>query len=407
MRCLRVLVLGSAVLAMAGAALGGERKVPGQYSTIQAAVDASAAGDVVVCAPGTYAEAVTATKSNITIEGYGATWDGKSGTDAVTCLDLTGSANVVSGFTFKNGKDHVRMTGDDCKVKDAVSLDAGASFCVLVGARASVTDCTVKRAKGAAVKVVGNAAACLRAKIEDCEDVACDIEGDDAEVKSCRVERCDRGAIRCKGESSYCYGNEAYDCGDFGFRVEGDACVAISNYAESCGSSGGAGFLWIGNGGTMKYCDTWACRPKGHHIKGSENWCHDNWSDYDEECGFEFEGDDNECESGRARYGGGDGHRVRGDRNRFEDCESNDNDDDGFDCESGADNEFRWCTAKRNGGAGCENGGTGTDLYACVLLYNAIDIGLDGSSGASFGSLSFNVFGSGSVTTILKIGLGL
>lgn len=407
MKVQRTLLIGVALLGMGTAAIAGDRKVPSQYSTIQAAVDAAAYGDVVVCAPGTYAEAVTATKSGITISGSGATWDGKTGTAAITCVELVGDANVVSGFTFKNGVDHVVLTGDDCKVQDAVSLDASGSFAVITGARGRVDNCRSERSGGSAVVVEGDAAVVIDVDVDAAAAAGIDVRGDDCRVSYCRVEECADRGHRVRGrdcEVKYC---EAYSCMTAGFDLEIDYGLSLGNYAEDCGGTGGAGFLVVGSYNTIKYSDAWECRPHGHHWKGDQNWCYDNWADWCDEDGFRCEGNDNDCEYNRAQDCGRDGHGCDGARNRFYDCDAFDCLDDGFDCDGGSDNLYKYCTAKYNGGAGCENGGAETDVYGCVFIYNDADIGLDGSTGASFDVFSFNVLISGSLTTILSIGFGL
>ena len=409
MRILRSLGLCTALLGAASTAWATDRRVPEDYSTIQAAVDACASGDVVVCGPGTYTEAVTATKSNFTITttSYRAVWDGKTGTDAVTCLDVSGDAVVVTGFDFKNGVDHVKLRGADCKVKNCTSKYAGRTFCDLEGARPVVDTCTVDYPKGPGIRVKGDYHQVLYCKVRDCDDVGFRCEGNNGRSRNCRADRNKKGGFHCKGreyDKKYC---EAYDCDDFGFKLEFDASVVVSNYAENCGGTDGAGFLTVGSDNTFRYCDTWACKPHGHHVKGHRNWHDDNWSDYCDEDGFRYEGDDNDCDYGRSRNNGRDGYNFRGDRNDFYDCDGSYNDDDGYDCEGGTDNRMRYCDSRSNDGAGCENGGSSTDLYGCVLLYNSVDIGLDGTLGASFGSLSLNVFGSGSILTVLQIGLGL
>src|SRR5688572_23006234 len=88
------------VLGCTGLAMAADLEVPGQHPTLQAAVDAAAAGDVILCAPGTYAESVVAVKSGITISGRGATWDGGMDAAAGPCVQLTGDNNTVSGFQF-------------------------------------------------------------------------------------------------------------------------------------------------------------------------------------------------------------------------------------------------------------------------------------------------------------------
>lgn len=405
----RVAIACTFLAAAAAGALATERKVPSQYTTIQGAVDACAAGDVVTCASGTYTEAVVATKSRITIQGAaGAVWDGKTGSSAVTCLDLTGNANVVTGFAFKNGVDHCRLTGDDCKVKNCTSADAGAAFCVITGARARVESCRADRPRGRAVTCTGSAPVVDTCSVYDGYDEGICADGDDAVVKYCWVERCAKGGYRCKGNRHDDHDNDARSCGEFGFNIEGSASAFFANYAKDCGTTGGsgAGYLCVGDDNYFEYCDTLRCAPHGHWCKGNRNEHYDNWCDESDEDGFRHEGDDNRCEYDQARTCGRDGHRVEGNRNDSWYCDSYDNDDDGFECRSGSDNSYEHCRGKWNGGAGCENGGTSTDVTSCTFLYNTVDVGLSGS-GATFGTFSLNTYLSGSIQTILKIGLGL
>lgn len=78
--------------------------VPGDYATIQAAVNAANAGDVIVVDAGTYNETVTIAKSNITLQGPNAAIPG-NGTrlpeaDVTGCFILNGTSNVtISGFS--------------------------------------------------------------------------------------------------------------------------------------------------------------------------------------------------------------------------------------------------------------------------------------------------------------------
>ena len=181
----------TALLGFAGSAFATERNVPSGYSTIQAAVDACASGDVVVCAPGTYTEAVVATKSNITIKGTtdaagnACIWDGGTGAAAKNCLEVTGNAVVVAKFKFKNGLDHVKLKGNNCRIEDCESDRPAKSFCKVEGDYSVVARVKVRATVEAAVKVVGAVCDVVDVDVRECEDVGIDVEGDDCYVRYC------------------------------------------------------------------------------------------------------------------------------------------------------------------------------------------------------------------------------
>jgi hypothetical protein len=97
-------------------------EVPGEYPTLQAAVDAARFGDTVRVAPGTYHETVKL-KSGIRLLGSGAPWtilDG--GGQAVKLVDFSDSMDVVvAGFTFQN----VAMPTSGCAQPWDVMLCSG------------------------------------------------------------------------------------------------------------------------------------------------------------------------------------------------------------------------------------------------------------------------------------------
>lgn len=98
-----------AALAFAFAASAADLHVPSQYATIQAAVAASARGDVVIVAPGTYNESIDLMGRHLTLRSSGGaavtTLDG-AGLAASILIAMSGESagdTIVRGFTFRNG----------------------------------------------------------------------------------------------------------------------------------------------------------------------------------------------------------------------------------------------------------------------------------------------------------------
>ena len=95
----------------------GVRSVPGEYETIQAAVDAAAKGDLVLIDPGTYYEAVDVVTNNLTIRGLdrdGVILDGELEKDnGIRVLGASGVAveNLTAQNYTNNGLFWVSSTG--------------------------------------------------------------------------------------------------------------------------------------------------------------------------------------------------------------------------------------------------------------------------------------------------------
>lgn len=97
----RVLPLFSAALLAAPLQAGSTLKVPQQFDTIQAAVNAAVSGDVVQVSKGVYRENVIVTTSGIALRGKsGATIDAGYAAD---CVHVAANDVEVSGFTLLNG----------------------------------------------------------------------------------------------------------------------------------------------------------------------------------------------------------------------------------------------------------------------------------------------------------------
>jgi fibronectin type 3 domain-containing protein len=99
-----------AALLLAPGARAGTLHVPGDYATVQAAIDGAAAGDTIMVAAGTYREAIGWSGKDLTLQGAGAgltivdpsTANGGPGGRCIATSGVT-SATRIRGFTFQNG----------------------------------------------------------------------------------------------------------------------------------------------------------------------------------------------------------------------------------------------------------------------------------------------------------------
>ncbi len=86
-------------------AYGQAYSVPGDYSTIQSAINAVPAGSTINVAAGTYNETMTWSSKNLTIQGAGADLTTINGGAIGSVLTISGLtvASTLDGFTIKNG----------------------------------------------------------------------------------------------------------------------------------------------------------------------------------------------------------------------------------------------------------------------------------------------------------------
>ncbi len=109
-RILSVLSVPAMVL-WGGVSLAAEHNVPGDFSTIQSAIDASQPGDTVVVEPGNWRETLSL-RSGIVLRGRETArtfLEGDGGTTLVSVESATGAR--ISNFTFLNAGTAVRVSG--------------------------------------------------------------------------------------------------------------------------------------------------------------------------------------------------------------------------------------------------------------------------------------------------------
>jgi pectinesterase len=164
--------------ALAPAAFATTRSVPSQYSTVQAAINAAAAGDVISIANGTYSGqfSIPSTKTSLTIQGASNT-----GTILTSGQNQTTMTVLATDVTIKNIKLQNSYTGDTntnhvlvvqaarCAVRssylngrqDTLYIKGASSSCYVTGSeiqgtvdfvygngRAFITNSTVRQMRG-------------------------------------------------------------------------------------------------------------------------------------------------------------------------------------------------------------------------------------------------------------------
>jgi len=91
----------------------GNIKVPQDYPTIQAAINAAKSGDVIAVAAGTYNETLTFNKSGVTLLGdsRNSIIQGVSSSAVISCSDISGTESVIKGFKITGGFYGIKCAG--------------------------------------------------------------------------------------------------------------------------------------------------------------------------------------------------------------------------------------------------------------------------------------------------------
>ncbi|HJN75430.1 MAG TPA: right-handed parallel beta-helix repeat-containing protein [Myxococcota bacterium] len=138
------------MLILLAPAWGATLSVPGDHSTIQAAIDAASSGDTITVAAGTYEEAVDTSGKNLTLTG-----DGPS----TTIIDATGETHAVSvdegetvtisGFELTGSDQGLEVRGStvtasSIRVNNVTGKSNGGGYLVTNGATLTISSCNVK-----------------------------------------------------------------------------------------------------------------------------------------------------------------------------------------------------------------------------------------------------------------------
>ncbi len=221
--------------------------VPGQFTTIQSAIDAAVAGDRVLVAPGVYPERLRTFGKAIVLESTSdaeqTVVDGASAGSVLRCVDGETSATMFVGLTFRNGAapigagvyaNSASPTFRGCIFEANIASDRGGGVAG-VNARMTFENCVFRDCRaterGGAVYLLINS---------DTAFVNCSFTGNEA---------------RNRNETSYGGAVAAESASDVSFAT---CSFATNKAAPESGFSGGAigGALWLsGVVATFDACD--------------------------------------------------------------------------------------------------------------------------------------------------------
>jgi len=121
-------------------------RVPADYLTIQSAVDAASAGDMILVSAGIYYEHVVISKSNLSLIGEGSEAtiiDGENQGENV--LRITGKNVRITGFTFRNGYNGIQLSSaDGCVLSNNLIINNSAGIWIIDSYNVTLKNNTMK-----------------------------------------------------------------------------------------------------------------------------------------------------------------------------------------------------------------------------------------------------------------------
>ncbi len=398
---MKVILSCLAVLAAAGVASAATLKVPQQFATIQAAVDAAADGDTIVVSKGTYEENVVVATPNLHFVGKKAKIDATVGNSFGTGIQVNAAGVTIQGFSFRNGETQIDVEADGCSVTKCtfVSSSIYPIYGETPGTNARIIGNKILSAGDDGVFLDGSGAFIQKNSFRNCSDAGVEIYGSGATV--------DRNSFIQTGYPVYIgaanavvTANKVQVFGSIGVYVDGDAFVVEGN---SVRIGDGRGFELYGLGGTLSGNTVQGCSGNGVYLEVDDSTIEDMsivTTGYLGGVAFRLESGANNQVTGITVKDCPDGFWVGGSSNTFTGCSAAGWGYNGFLVYSVDSNTFDDCSAKGFNGQGFNNGGTNTALTGGSYTGNRIDIANDVGGGATFaGPLTGVQFGTGGATT--------
>jgi len=259
---MKAILAALGVLALAAAASAETLKVPSQYETIQAAVNASADGDTIVVAKGVYYESVNVSTPNLRIIGKKAVIDSSlnlalslESASYYPGIQVSAPGVTLQGLTFRNGSNHVEINATGCKVLKCVSRNAG-YYGIYVGSYdgTEISGCRIVGAGGYGIYVGGSSGTVgtfTRNTILQAGNAGMYVYGANALVDRNVVNGTNSSqGIYVSGSACIATGNRIADTAGNGIEIQGQGAVVTGNRATWV--SGNTGIYVQGDGSLVQ-----------------------------------------------------------------------------------------------------------------------------------------------------------
>ncbi|MBK6938946.1 MAG: right-handed parallel beta-helix repeat-containing protein [Planctomycetes bacterium] len=410
-----------ALLSVAVQANAATITVPTQQASIQAAVNAAAAGDTIVVKPGTYEENVTIPTG---LDGLTVKAVGGAGKVILDCRPsgatdtgggfLVSSSNVtIQGFVIRHAKGGSSATGvftpipvSGLTLRKLVIEHADGAAIQVAGADATIDSCVAIGCDGG-IRIAGSGGLITKCTVRQDGERGIDINGDDGTVSKCVVvtiedgsgisinglngvieknvvDGADAAAILISGNNPTVRGNKILrQCDDdCGIEVSGASVGVIEKNLVRNTYEDGIEIQATASGLTISKNTIIGC--------GTED-----------EPGIQLDGNNCVVANNVIKGAYADGINVGGDGNSLVDNTIVDCFEDGIDIRIGADGTtVSGNKCLKNRGEGFENNGANTTLTGNTMKNNRIDFADDGTFATTPSGNSFTTGGVGTAPEI-------